>query len=285
MGHGERHKTNICPRFRACYHLGSTSWVGSGCSSKVLVVPLHQQRAGEQGRAPFRLVLSVLGVETPCLGRVWGKALLCWLPWQAVLSVMLNRSLGENNWGQAQQGGMLPSASWISELCQWPGNCCSGKRVRGCTLPHAQGSFACLLPAVVAQARGHNKVTSHLLKVLIYSLTFGKPVYIERSWVRSIQSPLMWCLQCHHNHTGSKLANTHICGAWESSLRPWCELSILTLGSAPCSTQPTSLPRSRRASPLHTVLLPVSARQKLLNTALTPTGQLTLAGEWASKSP
>lgn len=137
-GHGERHEANICPSFRTCYHLGSTSWAGSGCSSKVLVVPLHQQRAGEQGRAPFRLVLSVLGVKTPCLGRVWGKALLCWLPWQAVLSVMLNRPPGP--WEKITcssdlgipllimfsialialsecKSGMLPSASWINELC------------------------------------------------------------------------------------------------------------------------------------------------------------------------
>lgn len=70
-----KHRANIYPSCRACYHLGSTSWAGSGSSSKALIVPLHQQRAGKQGHAPFRLVLSILGVETPFMGRVYGKTL------------------------------------------------------------------------------------------------------------------------------------------------------------------------------------------------------------------
>ena len=75
VGHGDRHMANACSSFRAHYPLGSTSRVCSGFSRKALAVPLNQQRAGEQRQVPLRLVLSVLGLETLCLGTVFSKTL------------------------------------------------------------------------------------------------------------------------------------------------------------------------------------------------------------------
>lgn len=74
-GHGERHMANSCSSFRAHYTPGSNSRACSGCSNKALAVPLKQQRAGQQGQAPLRPVLSILGLEMLCSGAVCGETL------------------------------------------------------------------------------------------------------------------------------------------------------------------------------------------------------------------